>query len=36
MAGVASDDQQIQLRQPNLTPDQRLALHPPALMPNPG
>jgi hypothetical protein len=32
MAGVASDDRQIQLQQPNLTPDQSLALHPPALM----
>jgi hypothetical protein len=32
MAGVASDDRQIQLQQPNPTPDQSLALHPPALM----
>jgi hypothetical protein len=36
MAGVASNDRQIQLQQPNLTPDQRLALHPPALVHNPG
>src|ERR1700674_1446970 len=32
MAGVASDDRQIQLQQPNPTPDQSLALHPPELM----
>ena len=32
MAGVASDDREIQLQQPNPTPDQSLALHPPALM----
>jgi len=31
-AGVASDDRQIQLQQPNPTPDQSLALYPPALM----
>jgi hypothetical protein len=32
MAGVASDDRENQLQQPNPTPDQSLALHPPALM----
>jgi hypothetical protein len=32
MAGVASDDLQIQLQQPNLTLNQRLKLHPPALV----
>src|SRR5271157_155871 len=36
IAGVASDDRQIQLQQPNYTPNQRLALHPPALMHHPG
>src|ERR1700736_1647153 len=29
MAGVASDDRQIQLQQPNLTLNQRFGLHPP-------
>jgi hypothetical protein len=32
MAGVASDDRQIQLPQPNLTLNQRFGLHPPALV----
>jgi hypothetical protein len=32
MAGVASDDRQIQPQQPNPTPDQSLGLHLPALM----
>jgi hypothetical protein len=36
MAGVASDDRQVQSRQPNPTLDQRLALHPPTLLHNPG
>src|SRR5436190_9014588 len=36
MAGVASNDRQIQLRQPNSTSDQWLVLHPPALVHNPG
>src|SRR5438034_6340786 len=31
MAGVASDDRQIQLQQPNLALNQRLGLYPPAL-----
>jgi len=31
MAGVASDHRQIQFEQPNPTPDQSLALHPPTI-----